>query len=170
MSVFKYILIGTGAFLGLRYLKGMNRISKKAVIDITGKVDKVTIEGVVVILKYNIKNPARTSINLTPPLIKIIHQGQGKENILASSSMALVDIPEETKDRKGRIRIPPFNETGAITTRILIPHLKMIGLGSGLIARLKDPTQKVNFMIETNATLFTAIGSFPYDHQTTIAL
>jgi hypothetical protein len=107
---------------------------------------------------------------MTPPLIKIRHQNQGKENILASSSMALVDIPDATTDSKGRIRIPPFNETGVITTRILIPHLKLIGLSSGLIARLKDPNEKVNFTIETNATLFTAIGSFSYDQQTPIAL
>lgn len=161
MRAIGYIIGGGLLFFGGRYLVSLARTSDKAVVQAKGQLDKVTVEGVVVVLKFNIKNPTRTSITMSAPLIDIKY----KDKVLASSSMALVDIPEEVRDSKGRIRILAFKETGWITTRILIPFVNLLGLGSGLVKRIKNPDDKVKFTIGTTATVFTAFGQYPYDDR-----
>jgi len=168
MSAGKYILIGGLVFLAGRYLSSLIRTGNQVVTQISGKVDKFSIDGVVVALKYNIKNPTRTSIKIAAPLIKLSY----KNKVLASSSMKLVDIPQSVKDDKGRIRILPFKETGEITTRILIPFLSLVGVGADLLTKLKDenPTEKVKFTIDTVSTVFTKIGSYPYEEKTIVTI
>lgn len=170
MKALKIIAIGGAVFLGGRYLFSLNRAGNKAVVQLGGKVEKVTIEGVVVVLKYNIKNPTRSSIEMAAPLIKLSHNGK----ILASSSLALVEIPEDVRSTNGRIKILPYKETGIITTSILLPFLSLIGTGANLITRLKNrlnpdaDQQTVKFDVETNSTVFTQVGSYPYDDKVTI--
>ena len=134
MSALKFILIGGAVFLGGRYLYALNRAGKKVIVQVGGRVHKVTLTGVEVVLKYNIKNPTNTGIEMAAPLISLSHNSK----ILASSSMALVEIPEDVRTTNGRIKIKPFKQTGEITTSILIPHLSVIGAGANLFSILKD--------------------------------
>src|SRR5688500_2585724 len=170
MKALKIIAIGGAVFLGGRYLFSLKRTGNKAVVQVGGKVDKVTISGVVVELKFNIKNPTRSNIEMAIPLIKLSHDGK----ILASSSMALVEIPVESQSDNGRIRILPYKETGTITTSILLPFLSLIGTGANLVTRLKnklDPAAQqvtIKFEIETNSTIYTSLGDYPYDDKSII--
>ncbi len=170
MKIFKYI-VGAGiAFFGGRYLFQLHRAGKKVVVSVGGRVHKVTLEGVVVVMNYNIKNPTQSSIEMSTPLIQLAYNG----TVLASSSMSLVEVPEEVKSAKGRIIIRPFKETGIITTSILLPTLSLLGTGAKLLPLLKkrllsgSDEDKIAFEIATTANVFTKIGSYPYDEKVTV--
>lgn len=167
MKLLKTILIGGVVFFGGRYLLSLNRASKKAVVQVGGRVHKVTFAGIVVVINYNIKNPTNASMEMAVPLIKLSHNGK----LLASSSMELVEIPEDAQSANGRIMIKPNEETGNIATSILLPYLSLIGLGASLIASLKDrlnassDEKKIKFEIETNSTIYTKVGRYPYEDK-----
>ncbi|MCH2216317.1 MAG: hypothetical protein MK086_14215 [Flavobacteriales bacterium] len=165
MKILKYI-VGAGiVFMGGRYLYQLHRAGKKVVVSVGGRVDKVALEGVVVVMNYNIKNPTNSSIEMSTPLISLAYDG----TVLASSSMALVEVPEDARSKNGRILIRPFKETGTITTSILLPTLSLLGAGAKLLTRLKDrllPDSEetpIEFEVVTTSTVFTKVGSFPYD-------
>jgi len=170
MKALNVILIGGAVFLGGRYLLSLNRAGNKVVVQVGARVHKVNFEGVEIILRYNIKNPTKGSIEMSAPLIKLSHNGK----ILASSSMELVEIPESVRSTKRRIKILPFKETGIITTSILLPYLSLIGAGANLITVLKkrlDPNSDetaVKFEVDTTSTVFTKVGSYSYDEKTII--
>ncbi len=170
MKALKFIVIGGLVYFGGRYLFSLNRAGSKAVVQVGARVHKLAMEGVVVVLKYNIKNPTRASIEMAAPLVKLSYNGK----VLASSSMALVEIPEDVRSTNGRIRILPFKETGEITTSITIPYLSLVGAGAVLLARLKnrlDPDAeqvKTKFNIETTSTVFTQLGSYPFDDKAVV--
>lgn len=172
MKALNVILIGGAVFLGGRYLYSLNRASNKVVVQIGGRVHKVSFEGVEVILKYNIQNPTNSSIRMSAPLIKLSHNSK----VLASSSMELVEIPEDVRSTNG-IKIKPFKETGIITTSILLPTLSLVGTGANLITLLKnrlnagsDNQETIKFEIETTATVFTKVGNIPYDDKSIIEI
>ena len=171
MKVLKTALVVGGLILGGKYLLSLSRAGKKIAVDVSGRIHKIAIEGVVVVLKYNIKNPTTSSIELAAPLVKLAYNGK----ILASSSMALVEIPEKARTDDGRIRINPHSETGFITTSIIVPYMSLLGAGADLIRRLKgsmdgNSENPVNFEVETNSTVYTKVGNYPYDETTTITI
>ncbi len=172
MRALKIIGAGVLAILGGRYLWQLSRTGKKAIVEVSGRIHKVTLGGVELVLRYNIKNPTKTSIEMAPPLVSLSYNG----NVLASTSMSLVEIPEASRSEKGRIRILPFKETGHITTSILIPYLTVIGAGATLFKTLQanlaeeSEAEPVKFEVATVSTVFTKVGSFPYDEVTTITL
>lgn len=173
MKALNVILIGGAIFFGGRYILSLSRTGKKAVVQVGASVKGVSLEGVEVVLKYNIKNPTRSSIEMAAPLITLSHNGK----VLASSSMALVDIPEAVQSN-GRIKILPFKETGNITTSIRIPYLSLIGAGASLITMLKnrlnagedEQVEAVKFEIATTSRVYTKVGSYPYDDKTTVSV
>ena len=172
MKAISIILIGGSALLVGKYLYSLNRAGQKAIVQVSGNVRKVTLEGVEVVLKYNIKNPTNTSIEMAAPLIKLSYNNK----ILASSSMSLVEIPEDVRSTNGNIRILPFKETGHVTTSILLAYPSLIGTGAQLIARMKSrldaqsEQEPIKFEIETTSTVFTKIGKYPYDEKVTITI
>lgn len=175
MKKLKYILGAGLALLGGKYLFQLHRAGKKVIVSVSGRVHKVTLEGVVVIMNYNIKNPTKGSMEMSTPLIQLTHRGI----LLASSSMSLVEVPETAKTAGGRIKIQPFRETGAITTSILLPTLSLLGAGTSLLPQLKQRLMSgsnnqaqipILFEIATTAQLFTKIGSYPYDEKMTLKI
>ncbi|MBI3136054.1 MAG: hypothetical protein HYZ14_15360 [Bacteroidetes bacterium] len=172
MKALKYIVIGGLVFLGGRYFFRLNRAGEKAVVQASGKVKKVTMEGVVLDLKFNIKNPTATDIEMAAPLIKLLHN----KSVLASSSLSLMEIPDSVKGKDGRIRIKPYLETGWINTSITLPFLSLASAGGSLLTRLKnklDPAAEqktIAFEVETNSSIFTKVGSYPYDDVTTLTV
>ena len=168
MSKLKYIALGIGAFFGGRYLLSLSRAGNKIVTTVSGQKDQITAQGIGVKVKYNIKNPTKAKIKLTPPLIKLTVNGK----LLASSTMQQVDIPEAVRDEKGRIKIEAFKETGEITSTILVPWLSVIGIGPQLMSRLQsnDPNEKVKIEVETISQIYTKVGDYPYEDKTTIQL
>lgn len=171
MSLFTKLLIGGGILFVGKQLLSLNRAGNKIALEIGGRIHKIALEGVVVVLKYNIKNPTVSSIQMAAPLIKLSYNGK----VLASSSMALVEIPEDARSASGKIAIKPHSETGFITTSIIIPYLSLLGAGANLILRLKDSLagnrdNPVKFKIETNSTVYTKVGNYPYDETTTVSI
>lgn len=170
MKALKYIAIGLGTFFTGRYLLSLGRANKKVVISVSGEKGQISTQGIEILLNYNIKNPSRAKLKITPPLIKLLVN----DKLVASSSMQSVDIPASVKDSKGRIQIMAYKETGKITTSILVPWISLLQISPDLITRLKQTdktdTNKVNVSVETLSQAFTPIGDFPIDDKTTIAL
>lgn len=168
MKAVKYIALGIGAFFGGRYIFSLARASKKAIVSVSGKRGQISAQGVTVSLNYNIKNPSRANLKISPPLIKLSLNGK----LVASSTMQHVDIPQAVRDTEGKINIKAFNETGNITTSILIPWLNVVAISPTILARLQsgDTTQKVQVSIETLSHAFTSIGDFPIDNTTTLQI
>lgn len=160
--------MGIGALFGGRYLISLSRASKKAVVSVSGKRGLISAQGINVTLNYNIKNPSRANLRITPPLVKLLIN----DKLVASSTMQNVDIPETVKDSKGRISINAFSETGNITTSILVPWLSIVSISPDVLSRLQngDTSQKVQVSVETLSHAFTAVGDFPMDDKTTIQL
>jgi len=63
-------------------------------------------------------------------------------------------------------------ETGEITTKILIPWLSVLSIGPQLMTRLKsqDPKDKIQLEIETISQVYTLAGDYPIEETTTIEL
>ncbi len=168
MKAIKYIALGIGAFFGGRYLLSLSRASNKAIVSVSGKRGLISAQGINVTLNYNIKNPSRANLKITPPLVKLLIN----DKLVASSTMQNVEIPDSIKDSKGRISINAFSETGNITTSILVPWLSIVTISPDILSRLQsgDTAQKVQVSIETLSHAFTSIGDFPLDDKTTIQL
>ena len=168
MKAIKYIALGIGAFFGGRYILSLSRASNKAIVSVSGKRGLISAQGINVTLNYNIKNPSRANLKITPPLVKLLIN----DKLVASSTMQNVEIPDSIKDSKGRISINAFSETGNITTSILVPWLSIVTISPDILSRLQsgDTAQNVPVSIETLSHAFTSIGDFPLDDKTTIQL
>jgi hypothetical protein len=168
MKAIKYIALGIGAFFGGRYILSLSRASNKAIVSVSGERGLISAQGINVTLNYNIKNPSRANLKITPPLVKLLIN----DKLVASSTMQNVEIPDSIKDSKGRISINAFSETGNITTSILVPWLSIVTISPDILSRLQsgDNAQKVQVSIETLSHAFTSIGDFPLDDKTTIQL
>lgn len=168
MKTIKYIALGIGAFFGGRYLLSLSRAGNKAIVSVSGKRGQISAQGINVALNYNIKNPSRANLKISPPLVKLYIN----EKLIASSTMKNVEIPASVQDSKGKISINAFSETGNITTTILVPWLSIVSISPTILSRLQsgDSTQKVQVTIETLSHAFTAIGDFPLDDKTIIQL
>lgn len=168
MKGIKYIAIGLGSFLGLRYLIGLNRAKDKINIIVSGQKDSITAQGINILIKYNIQNPTRAKLKLTPPLIKL----SVNNRLIASSAMQSVEIPQSAQDRSGRIIIEAFKETGVITTKILVPWLSIATISPLLVTRLQstDPKDKLSIEIESIAQVYTLVGDYPFEDKSTIKL
>lgn len=160
MKAIKYLAIGGGIFMIGKYLLSLDQVQKRVVIGASGKVEKFTALGLSLILRYNIKNPSTGNLRMTPPLIKLSIAG----NLIATSNMQVIDIPEDVRDKSGKIMIRPFAETGNIETRILIPWLSLVGIAPDLLKRIqsKDIKDKIKITVETLSQAYTLVGSFPY--------
>jgi len=172
MKVINDILNNGAVFLDGRFPCSLIRTGNKIVVQIGDRVNKVSFEGVEVILKYNIQNPIYSSINMSTLLMKVSHDGK----ILVSSSKELVEIPEDVRSTNG-VTIKSFKETGVITMSILLPALSLIGTDVNLITLLKnrliadsETQETIKFKIETTATVFTNVGKIPYDDKSIIEI
>ncbi len=167
MSVGK-IIIGIGAFFTGRYLWSLQRARNKMVVSVRGRKENINLQGITLLLRYNIKNPTRARLQMTPPLIKLLFNGK----LLASSTMQSVEIPTHTRSIEGRINIQPHKETGEIATRILIPWLSIVSISPDLMTRLKstDPADRIKLEIESISQLYTTLGDYPFEDKTTLTL
>lgn len=166
----KVLIIGGVATLLItgNYLISLNRAQKKVVIVTTGKKDKISIQGVSVKIRYNIKNPTNAYMRMTPPLIKISVNGK----LVATSNMQIIDIPANVRDSSGKIVIRAFQETGNIETVVDIPWIKISAIIPDLLKRWQssDPKDQINITIETISQVYTLVGSYPYEETTKMKL
>ena len=167
MKAFTVIAIGGALFLTGSYLYKINQAQYKITIVVSGKVHKISAQGVTLIIKYNIKNPTGSTMRMTAPLITITVNGKQ----VATSSMQQIDIPEESRDESGKIVIRANNETGDIQTEVMIPWIGLASIAPDLITRFQstDPKKaKTTIKVATNCRVYTLVGSFPYEQVSTI--
>jgi hypothetical protein len=166
MKALPYIIIGGSILVVGKYIQSLKRAEKQVVLTVTGKKESVTLQGVSVLIKYNIKNPTDAKLRMVAPLIKMMINNK----VIASSSMSLIDIPTEVKDKSGKIIIRPFKETGEIQTRVLIPWLTLLTISPDIVKRFKsnEAKDKITINVETLSQVYTAVGSFPYKSNSII--
>jgi hypothetical protein len=166
MKTFTILAIGGAVLIAGSYLYGINKSQYKIVLTATGRIHKVTAQGVTLIIRYNIKNPTTAAMRMTPPLIRITVNGKQ----IATSNMREIDIPEASRDDSGKIIIRANQETGDIESEVIIPWVGLISTAPDLISRLQntDGKTKVSLKVETQARIYTMLGVFPYEQNTTI--
>lgn len=166
MKAITLMVIGGAVLLTGRYLYDVNNSQYQIVIVVTGRADKITLQGVQIRVSYNIKNPTGASLRMSPPLIRITLNGKQ----VATSSMQQVDIPESARDASGNIKIKANAETGEIETILTIPWLALLSTAPDLVARFKDLNRKnkIALKVETKCQVFTLVGAFPYEQVSTI--
>lgn len=165
MNAVTVIAIGGTLFLVGNYLYGINKSQYKIALVATGRVQKITTQGVVLMVFYNIKNPTSAAMRMSLPLIKISINGKQ----IATSNMQAASIPENAKDGN-RIIIRANAETGVIGSEVTIPWVSLASIAPDLIKRFKSPDDKnkISLKVETLAQVFTLVGSFPYETVSTI--
>ncbi len=168
MKAIKYLVIGGAIVLTGKYLLSLNRAQKKIVIVATGKRDKISTQGISILIRYNIKNPTNAAMRMTPPLIKLSVNGK----LIGTSNMQLIDIPADVRDKSGKIVIRAFNETGNIEARVLIPWISLATIGGDLIKRFQstDPKDQITVKLETISQVYSLVGNFPHEETMTIKL
>lgn len=169
MGVIKKILIGGVIYIVGKKVLSLNRAKNKVATDVGGRIHKIGFEGVEVVLKYNVKNPTSSALQMTAPLIKLSYNGK----TLATSSLSRMEIPEDSRSDNGNISIKPLSETGFISTRMLVPHLSLLGAGANLLNRLRasltgEEDKPVKLEVATTSQVISDIGTFPYDDLVTI--
>ena len=166
MKTFTILAIGGAVLIvGSHFYKVYNS-QFKIVLTATGRIHKVTAQGVTLIIRYNIKNPTTAAMRMTPPLIRITANGKQ----IATSNMREIDIPEASRDDSGKIIIRANQETGDIESEVLIPLVGLLSIAPDLVNRFlfQDPKKKITLKVETQARIYTMLGVFPYEQNTTI--
>lgn len=171
MKVLTGLLI-TGAVVavGARAAMALKRASERSAVQLSGRVHKLTTQGVVVALGFNIKNPTRATLKMSIPLITVKYGNTE----LAQSSLSQVDVPPEILTSAGHIRIDKFKETGMIFTEVTLPYFSLLSAGYDLVKKLKGRLNgegnKIKFNVTISSQTFTSIGSYAYDEKQTISL
>ena len=165
MKTFAIIAIGGLALAAGSYLYGINKSQYKIVLAVGGRIHKLSLQGVILKVSYNIKNPTTSVLRMSPPLIRITLNGKQ----VATSNMREIDIPEEARDND-KIIIRASRETGAIESEVIIPWLSLLTVAPDLVKKLQnqDGKTKLTIKVETQARVFTLFGAFPYEQTTTM--
>lgn len=168
MKAIKYLVIGSAVVFAGKYLLSLNRAQKKIIIVATGKRDKISTQGISILIRYNIKNPTKASMRMTPPLIKLSINGK----LIGTSNMQLNDVPAAVRDKSGKIIIRAFNETGNIEAHVLIPWISLATVGGDLIKRFQstDPKDQITVKLETISQVYSLVGNFPHEESLIIKL
>lgn len=165
MKTFAIIAIGGLALAAGSYLYGINKSQYKIVLAVGGRIHKLSAQGVILKVNYNIKNPTTSTMRMSPPLIRITLNGKQ----VATSNMRAIDIPEESRDND-KIIIRANRETGTIESEVIVPWISLISVAPDLVSKLQnqDGKTKLTIKVETQARVFTLLGTFPYEQSTTI--
>jgi len=165
MNAVTVIAVGGALVLVGNYLYGINKSQYSIALVATGRVQKVSVQGITLLVQYNIKNPSQATMRLSAPLIIISVNGKQ----IATSNMQTASIPEPSRDGD-KIVVRANTETGAIGSELTIPWIALASIAPDLITRFKnpDPKKKISLKVVTQCRVFTIVGSFPYESVSTI--
>ena len=163
MKTWKIIAIAGGAYLGARYLYRLRKAEENVIVTVGVKKDKIALDGISLLIIYNIKNPTAAKMTMTPPLISIY----AENSLLTASEMQSVEIPESCRDPNGNIIIRAFEETGNIIASTTIKWINLATTAPSFIKRLgsTDPKDKIDVRADIQAQIFTPLGQIPYREQ-----
>lgn len=165
MKTFAIIAIGGLALAAGSYLYGLNNAQHQIVLNVGGRIHKLSAQGVVLKVSYNIKNPTTATLRMSPPLIRITVNNKQ----VATSNMRAIDIPEDARDGN-KILIRAGAETGNIESEVLVPWFSLILIAPDLAKKLQaqDSKAKLTIVVQSQAQVFTLFGAFPYNQVSTI--
>lgn len=166
MKALTLFAIGGAALLVAgNYLNRINKSQYKIAVTIAGKIYKVSVSGVILRIIYNIKNPTDATMRLSRPFITIVAGGKQ----VATSNMQVFDIPEDSRDDAGRIVVRANNETGDITSEVVVPWLALASVAPDVFKRLKAGEKgELVIKVTTTCQVYTMLGTFPYEQVSTM--
>lgn len=165
MNLPKIITLTSLALLTTSYAYSIYNSQYKIAITATGKIYKVTAQGLTLMIKYNIKNPTGITLKMTPPLIVLSVNNKQ----LATSNMQIIDIPENARDKSGKIVLHATKETGDIEAQILVPWINVAQVIPDLAKRYTTPdpdakaVKKIEVKITVHSQIYTLGGRIPYE-------
>lgn len=152
--------IWTGIVLGVIGLSvwGLSKLSRAAgelETQIKGRIYKINLEGIFIIIDTIIKNPTGTEVNITYPFIKLMHG----EKVLAVSNI---------KDE--RISIRPYQHTNIDHIFIPISYLNLGSLAPEVLKRIKDQSHKIKMHALISTRVSFAGADIPYSFKQEITI
>lgn len=169
MKALKGLLIFGGAVIVGKLLMSLRQASENITAQVSARVHKLTTQGIIIALGYNIKNPTNVNLEVSVPLITITYNGKQ----LGQSSLTLTTIPGQSITDQGRIRIEKHKETGTVYTEVTLPYFSLISAGFDLLKQLKgrlpgESGQKVRLGVVVTARVYKGAASFPFTYKETI--
>ncbi len=173
MNVGKIMVLVGLAVITSSYGYSVYNSQYKIAITATGNVYKVTKQGLILKIKYNIKNPTGITLKMSPPLIVIT----GDSTQLATSNMQIIDIPESARDNSGKIILHATQETGNIEAEITVPWVNLAEFAPSIVTRYLKPNpdpkkkvEKIQVTINVYSQIYTLAGRIPYQQESKMFL
>lgn len=158
MGAIRKILLGLGIGGGLAaggvYLWRLNKTSVNLDIIPTVKLHKLDLQGLVLRVDVQLKNPTRTSLKLKFPFIKLSIKG----NSIGSSQSVNQDIA-----------LPAFGEAKFEAIMIRIPMLSLLSTAKGLLQAVQQ-SQPFMIGVTTMTTIDLKWKKVPYEKTDEVQL
>lgn len=157
VSIKKILLglgIGGGAVAGGMYLWRLNKTSVNLEVVPTVKLHKLDLQGLVLRVDVQLKNPTRTSLKLKFPFIKLLIKG----NSIGSSQAVNQDIA-----------IPAFGEAKFEAIMIRIPMISLLSTAKNLLQAIQQG-DAFKIGVTTMTTIDLGIRTVPYDKTDEVQL
>lgn len=146
--------IGGGIIAGVTYLFRLKRTSVELESSVKVNIFKLGLEGLVLRVDVQLKNPTKTKFKIKFPFIKLIY----KDATVGSSQVVDKDIT-----------IPEFGEAVAEKIMITIPPRNIFSLSAGLIKSLVAG-ESVKLHAKTVSTIDLGWKKLPYEQTEEIIL
>lgn len=158
MASIKQILlslgIGGGLVAGGAYLWRLNKASVNLEIVPTAKLHKVDLQGVVIRVDVQLKNPTRTGLKLKFPFIKLLSKGSS----IGSSQSVNQDIA-----------LPAFGEAKFEAIMIRIPMFSLLSTAKDLLQAVKNG-EAFQIGVTTMTTIDLGWKKVPYEKTDEVQL
>lgn len=158
MSVFKKILIGTGIVAlttgAIAYVRRLGSTATELVIVPKAMIHKLNLNGALIRVDVQIKNPTRTKLKMKFPFVKLIY----KDNVIGSSQV----VPQD-------ILVPGFGQTVIDKIMIDIPLTGIFSLAGDLVKALLLG-EGVKVMVRTLTTIDLGWKKIPYEDTKELVL
>lgn len=146
--------IGGGAVAGGMYLWRLNKTSVNLEVVPMVKLHKLDLQGLVLRVDVQLKNPTRMSLKLKFPFIKLLIKG----SIIGSSQAVNQDIA-----------IPAFGEAKFEAIMIRVPMFSLLSTAKGLLQAIQQG-DVFKIGVTTMTTIDLGIKKVPYEKTDEVQL
>jgi hypothetical protein len=153
--MFIELAIGAGLIWGMSKLAGKAKASEKLVVNITGRIHKITFSKITVICDAVVKNPTQQSFRFRRPFVTLKDKGK----TLGNSDVQATEI-----------ELPAYKETPIKNFVIEIQLLQLPAVLLDAFNILKTAKGNLQVEVVTLIPLITPAGDVPVTYQDTIVL
>ena len=146
--------IGGGVVAGGAYLWRLNKTSVNLEIVPTVKLHKLDLQGLILRIDVQMKNPTRTSLQLKFPFIKLLVKGSS----IGSSQAVNQDIA-----------LPAFGEAKFEAIMIRIPMISLLSTAKGLLQAVQKG-QPFRIEVTTMTTIDLGWKQIPFEKTNEVQL